>query len=420
MRRSLTLAACGFLGFCTCASEVLGGQEHDHTSPTELDQIDDYVAARLEKGRIPGAAMAIVHGDQILHMQTFGVADPSGRAVEVDTPFILGSTSKPLTATAVMQLVDAGHVDLDSPVTHYLPWFRAADVEASAKITVRDLLTHRSGLSEATRRSKLADRDTSSLALERHVRGVRDVRLVHEPGSTFEYSNTNYSVLGLIVQTVAGKPYESFIQERLFGPLQMNMSFTSQDLAQRAGMATGYRYWFGYPRAAPAMPFVRWALPGGYLISNVRDMAHFLIAHLNEGLYSGGRIVSPASLQELHRPVAELAPNRWYAMGWAVEQSDQELTLWHNGATPNFYSYIALLPERHLGIVFVANAVDLFVTDEFNAIPQGVVAMLRGMSPEIGADAPFHPPLSFPLVYTLPIFMLQLLWILIHAIARRF
>ena len=115
---------------------VLAGQEHDNTSRAQFDRIDSYVAARLERGRIPGAALAIVHGDSILHMRAFGIADPSGRAVEVETPFVLGSTSKSLTATAVMQLVDAGRLELDSPVTRYLPWFRAADAGASAKITV--------------------------------------------------------------------------------------------------------------------------------------------------------------------------------------------------------------------------------------------------------------------------------------------
>ena len=85
---------------------------------------------------------------------------------------------------------------------------------------------------------------------------MRDVRLVHAPGLKFDYSDTNYSVLGMIVQSVTGESYEFFIQEHVFEPLDMSGSFTSQDEVVRAGMATGYRYWFGYPKAAAAMPFV--------------------------------------------------------------------------------------------------------------------------------------------------------------------
>ncbi len=407
------------LVLCSFPLGALVGQEYDDPRGAALDRIDSYVAARLERGRIPGAALAIVHGDSLLHMRAFGIADPSGRSVEVETPFILGSTSKSLTATAVMRLVDAGQLELDSPVTRYLPWFRAADAEASARITVRDLLNQTSGLSEAAGRAKLADRDTSVMALEIHVRAVRDVQLVHVPGSTFEYSNTNYSVLGMIVQTVTGQPYESFIQEHVFAPLDMSGSFTSQEEALRAGMATGYRYWFGHPKAAPAMPFVRWAAPGGYLISSARDLSHFLIAHLNEGSYAGTNIISAEGMRELHRPAAELSPNLSYAMGWVAETEDRELMLWHNGSTPNFYSFIALLPESRLGVVFLANAVDLFVADEFNAIPRGVIALLRGEEPRIGADASFHPLLSVALIYVLFAFLLQLGWVGFSAVVRR-
>ncbi len=416
---SLLKIVFGGMAVMSFSSGRLAGQENDNTSRAQLDRIDSYVAARLERGRIPGAALAIVHGDSILHLRTFGIADPSGRPVVVETPFILGSTSKALTATAVMLLVDAGKLELDSPVTRYLPWFRAADAEASGKITVRDLLNHTSGLSEAAGRARLAERDTSAMALERHVRAVGDVRLVHTPGSAFEYSNTNYSVLGMIVQTVSGQSYESFIQEHLFNPLEMRGSFTAQGAAVRAGMATGYRYWFGYPKAASAMPFVRWAAPGGYLISNVSDLSHFLIAHLNQGSYAGTKVISAEGMRELHRPVAELSPNLTYAMGWVAETGDEELVLWHNGSTPNFYSYMALLPESRLGVVFLANAVDLFVADQFDAIPRGVIALLLSKEPGIGADASFHPLLGFALIYVLSAFLLQLCWVVFSVAVRR-
>ena len=123
-------------------------------------------------------------------------------------------------------------------------------------------------------------------------------------------------------------------------------------------------------------------------------------------------------MRELHRPAAEMSPSLSYAMGWVAETADQELMPWHNGSTPNFYSYMALLPERRLGVVFLANAVDLFVADQFNAIPRGVIALLRGEEPGISADASFHPPLSVPLIYVLLAFLSQLGWVGFSAAMR--
>src|SRR2546425_5337859 len=117
------------------------------TSTPEFAQIDSYIQAQLVESRMPGLALGIVHGDQIVHLQGFGKADDSGRAVTPQTPFFIGSNSKSFTALAVMQLVEAGKMRLDARVYEYLPWFRVADRSASAVITVRQLLNQTSGLS---------------------------------------------------------------------------------------------------------------------------------------------------------------------------------------------------------------------------------------------------------------------------------
>ncbi len=167
------------------------------------------------------------------------------------------------------------------------------------------------------------------------------------------------------------------------------------------------------------MPFVRWAAPGGYLISNARDLSHFLIAHLNEGSYAGTNVISAEGMRELHRPAAEMSLSLSYVMGWVAETADQELMLWHNGSTPNFYSYIALLPERRLGVVFLAIAVDLFVADQSTLSRAALIALLRGEEPRIRADASFHPPLGVSLIYVLLAFLLQLGWMGFSAAMRR-
>ena len=200
------------------------------------------------------------------------------------TPFIIGSVSKSLTALAVMQLVEANRIELDAPVRQYLPWFRVADEKASAEITVRHLLNHTSGLSTKTGRSFQGDGDTSDTALEQAVRKLDSAELTEPVGSKHQYSTINYSVLGLIVQTVAGQPYERFVQTRIFDPLQMGDSFTSEESAAPQGLATGHNYLFGRPRSAD-LPYNRGLVPAGYLISSAEDMTHYLISQLNGGRY---------------------------------------------------------------------------------------------------------------------------------------
>ena len=131
--------------------------------------IDAYIEARMEDLRIPGLAIAIVHGDQVVHLKGFGVADPSGRAVTPQTPFIIGSLSKSFTALAIMQLVEQGKVDLNAPVQRYLPWFHLADEEASAQITVRHLLNQTSGLCTETGRAFQGNPHLSDTAIEQAV-----------------------------------------------------------------------------------------------------------------------------------------------------------------------------------------------------------------------------------------------------------
>ena len=287
------------------------------TAPDFAD-IDAYVVAQMKDLRIPGLALAIVQGDQIVHLKAFGVADPSGRAVTPQTPFILGSLSKSFTALAIMQLVEQGQVELDAPVQRYLPWFRVADEAASAQITVRHLLNQTSGLSTKTGRAFQGNPDSSDGALEAAVRALRDVPLTQPVGKTYQYSTVNYAVLGMIVQTVSGQSFEDYVQEHIFVPLDMHTSYTSQSEAQSQGLASGYRYWFGQPVAAD-LADNRSLRPAGYLISSVEDMAHYLIAQLNDGRYADQTLISAQGIADMHQPAVSQGDDQsFYGMGWKI------------------------------------------------------------------------------------------------------
>jgi CubicO group peptidase (beta-lactamase class C family) len=347
--------------------------------------IDKFVETEMGAQRIPGLALGLVKGDQIVYLKGYGIADPIERAVTPQTPFIIGSLSKSFTALAVMQLVEAGKIELDAPVQRYLPWFRVADEKASAQITVRHLLNQTSGLSTKTGRSFQGNGDTSDTALEQAVRKLSAAELTEPVGAVHQYSTINYSVLGMIVQTVSGQSYESYMQEHIFEPLQMNHSFTSQAEAQPKGLASGYHYAFGIPMAVE-LPYNRGLLPAGYLISSAEDMAHYLIAQLNDGNYKNTALLSREGMLEMHNSAVPTgATDTSYGMGWFVGPVNGIHAIHHQGETFNSHANMILLPENQWGIVVLINgenSMDLiFGPARMADISKGVASLLAGQQP---------------------------------------
>jgi len=380
---AVLVLAGAFLASRPGGSEVAAGSGSPTAEP-DFAAIDRFVQSEMDAQRIPGLALGIVQGDRIVHIRGFGKADRSGRDVTPQTPFIIGSLAKSFTALAIMQLVEAGKVDLDAPVQRYIPWFRVADEEASARITVRNLLNHTSGLSTKTGRSFQGSGDTSDRALEKAVRKLSTAQLTKPVGATHQYSTINYSVLGLIVQAVSGQSYERYIQEHIFGPLQMRDSFTSEAEAEPQGLATGHHYWFGRP-AATDLPYNRGLLPAGYLISSAEDMAHYLIAQLNDGRYGSATVLSPAGMAEMHRPaVPTPEANTSYGMGWFIGPVNGIPAVFHQGETFNYHANIVLIPESHQGVVVLMNAensLDLFLRGRMGSVSEGVASLLEGQEP---------------------------------------
>ncbi len=350
-----------------------------------FDTIDAYVEEQMRRLKIPGASLAIVEGDQIVHRRGFGRARPDGDAPTSQTPFFIGSLTKSVTALAVMQLFEAGQVELDAPVQRYLPWFRVADPQASAEMTVRHLLNQTSGLPMIAGNVALADMDDRLGATERQVRALATLKLGRPVGAKWEYSNLNYNVLGLIVEAAGGEPYAEYIHKQILAPLEMRRTYTEKKLAQENGLATGHRHWFGLPFPAPDLPVPRGSLPSGQLISCAEDMAHYLIAHLNQGRYKKVQILSAPGIDELHRGAAEfaygsLAAGR-YGMGWFEVDLDGTRTYSHSGNVPDFSAFMALVPEQKRGAVVLFNADPYGLPMITEEIGMGLTALLAGQQP---------------------------------------
>jgi CubicO group peptidase (beta-lactamase class C family) len=360
----------------------------------DLASIDAYVEKEMRDVRIPGLALGIVHNDEVVHIRGFGEAGPDGRTVTPQTPFILASVSKSFTALAVMQLVEAGKVDLDAPVRRYLPDFRVSDEVASARITVRHLLHHISGLPEDSSFGPMLSNDISDEALSDRVRALEDVQLSHGVGEVFEYTDPNYDVLGLVVQTISGQSYESYIAEHVFAPLGMSHSYTNQVDARRNGLATGHRSWFGYPRPFQA-PYSRAAMPSSYLISSAEDITHFLSMQLNGGSYQGTSLLSPEGIAAMHEPaVREGTRDIFYGMGWESRSVSGVPVVCHDGTNPNFYADLVLDPEDRWGVVILTNFDSLNLNGgRLQNLSSGVISLLHGAAPA-EVPTPHHPLLA--------------------------
>ena len=256
-----------FVGVMVLAFSTTAGAK---TTQNTLDTaaIDAYIENHMAEHQIQGLALSIVHDGEIVYTQGYGVAGPDGTPVTPGTPFIIGSTSKSITALAIMQLVEAGEIELDAPVQTYLPWFTMADPELAKLITVRHLLAHTSGLSGPVSDKDLVNPDVSEAALETHIRELAGYNLARTPGESHEYNNTGYDILGLIVQTVSGSSFGDYIEEHIYAPLEMTNSYTSKTEAEANGLAVGHTFFFGNPRVSADAPYSRRKLPSGFLISS--------------------------------------------------------------------------------------------------------------------------------------------------------
>jgi CubicO group peptidase (beta-lactamase class C family) len=388
------LAAAGRL-FARSPSQALTDSasypaERVRTPEAAYGALDAYIERERRRLRIPGVSLAVVEGEEIVHLRGFGRSRHGGEAPTPQTPFFIGSLTKSITATAIMQLVEAGKVELDAPVQRYLPWFQVADPTASAQISVRHLLNQTSGVPGWTGDAALALFDHSPGAGERQARELATVKLSHPVGSACEYNNMNYDLLGLVVEAGSGQSYADCLQEHVFLPLGMRHTYASRAAASQNGLAMGHRYWFGFPVPTPNLPTPVGSLPSGQLISTAEDMARYLIAHLNGGRCGKARILSPAGIQELHRGAVEYRPmgisSGKYAMGWFHGKVGETEIVWHSGIVPDFGAYMALLPGPRKGVVLLFNAGNWWYNPAAIEFGMSVAARLAGEKP---SSSPF-------------------------------
>lgn len=352
-------------------------------------RIDAFVESERQASGIPGIALAIVQESGPAHVRGFG-HDGRGAAIGADTPFPIGSLTKSFTALLVRQAIDAGQLDAEAPVQRYLPWFRAADADASARITLRHLLNQTSGFSRADGIAPLLQGSRASI--EELARGLGTVSLNRPVGERFEYSNLNFVLLGAVLQAVTGQTWDALVRERVLRPLAMTHSHTDHAAARRDGMTELHRLWFGLPVAQQTQLLPGFA-PTGSLVASANDMARYGQMLLAGGESPAGRLLSAQGVAQLLAPGSP--PGRStllsadfafrYGEGWFVGPfgvaSDAR---WHLGSLASFAAWMVLLPDTKQAVVVLINANTELPINQVNAVmsrlPIGVVNLLRGQA----------------------------------------
>jgi len=269
-----------------------------HAQKSPLQELDAYIEKAMQEWEVPGLAIAIVKDDQLVLAKGYGVREiGKGTPIDENTVFAIASNSKAFTAASLAMLVDEGKVNWDDPVTKYLVGFQLFDPYVTRELTVRDLLTHRSGLGQSPALWYGSDYDREEI-----LRRIRYLEPSWSFRSRFGYQNVMYLAAGQIIPAVTGISWDDFVQQRIFTPLGMSSTNTSvTDLKGLSNVARPHGKIDDKVKAIPYRNFDNIG-PAGSINSNVVDLAQWVRLQLSEGLYQSERLLSPGVVQEMHTP----------------------------------------------------------------------------------------------------------------------
>ena len=349
---STTLAI--LLGACAA-----GPQRPDST------QGDDYAYTRshmqwtireeMRTHKVAGLSIALVDNQKIVWAEGFGFADKERRIEATpDTIYRAGSITKLFTATAIMQLAESGKLDIDQPLQEYLPEFSIRSrFVGSRPITLRDLMTHHSGLPSDYHNGSWGDNsaDFTELAMM-----LKDEYVAAPPNTIESYSNLGYSLLGHVIERVSGEPYASYIENRILRPAGMQQAYLAPNLNDDGRQSLGYA-----KRTAQPTPSLR-DVPAGGLSSSVVDLARFAQMTFAGGAQDGNQILhleTLAAMQSFQDTDGTFDVHPSVGLAWRLVDSmgdDAGVMAGHNGGTPMFYSECLTLPKHKLAVVVLANS----------------------------------------------------------------
>jgi len=328
---------------------------------SRLGDVPALLRDTAKRCKVPGAALAVLHGDAVFEAASGVVNIRTGVEATSDSVFEIGSITKVWTTTLVMQLVDEGRIELDAPVRRYLPELALADRAAAESITVRMLLTHTSGIDGDFFQSTGRGDD----AVERYVLACAALPQLHPPGALWSYCNAGFVLAGRIVETLRGGTWDEALRRHLLAPLGTEGMGTLPEQALRFRAAIGH---FLHPKTgqvvlAPLWPNPRSSGPAGATpFAFARDLCRFARMHLDGGTASGGaRVLSEVSVRAMQEPQLALPPsspaNAW-GLGWMLFDWSGQRVIGHDGGTAGQFAFLRVVPERRVAVALLTNGGD--------------------------------------------------------------
>lgn len=314
-----------------------------------IRRLSDAITYEVERKDIPALSIALVDGTRTVWSAGFGFQNEQKTVpASADSVYRVGSVSKLFTDLAVMQLVEAGRLNLDEPITMYLPDFRPHN-SSGTPITLRQLMSHQSGL---VRESPVGHYfDPTEPSLDATVASLNDTSLVYPPQTRTKYSNAAIAVVGKVLESALSESHPARVRSQILKPLQMDHSGFELDQELRAQLATGWM-WTYDGRRFPAPNFLLGTGPAGNLYASVNDLAKFMSCLLNDGRLPQGQLLKSQSLQEMMTPVKTRdGRSQNFGLGFHLSQLDGETRFGHGGAVYGYSTEFQGLPKRGLGVV---------------------------------------------------------------------
>ena len=360
--------------------------------------VEEFIVDEMSAAGVPGLAYAVVADGEVTTIAAYGVTEEGGENATVETPFQIGSISKSFTALAVMQLVEAGQVGLDTEISKYIDDFSG---QLAGAITVRHLLSHTSGFSTLQGNTSHTDTTGDNDELALRVDGLAETGPAHRPGERFEYSNANYQILGRLVEVVGGQEYQTFVEANILEPVGMEHSFVA-DGEVHEGMATGHTPWFGTKRPLSEKTTHRGTAPQGGIIASAGDLALYMQMMMN----GEDDVLSAEGKAQMMRPASGVSP--YYGFGWYVDPETG--AVWHSGLTPGFEAFALMYPDTRDASVVLLNANGGLGFGETADLQNGVVALSLRRDYRSGGSAWPRASLFGSLLFAPVVYMVAMVW----------
>jgi len=318
-----------------------------------IKKLKNAIHTEVEQKQIPAFSISLVDRDRVVWSDGFGFQDADKKEpATAETVYRVGSVSKLFTDIAVMQLVEKGMLDMDAPIEKYLPTFHPNN-PFDIPITMRQLLSHRSGL---VRESPVGNYfDPTSPSLSETVSSLNSTKLVYAPDSKTKYSNAAIAVVGSVLESQGNTSHSKRVRETILDPLDMMSSSFEIIPAIESRLATGWmRTYDGRRFKAP--DFLLGTGPAGNMYSSVLDLSKFLTCLFNDGQIAKGRILQPATLHLMTTPVKDSEGKpQGFGLGFSVGELDENRKIGHGGAVYGFSTQLEAIPDRKIGAAAAAS-----------------------------------------------------------------